>query len=295
MAHAVHRHAHHTKIFFSSSIALNFEKGLSFKMTITENVLTRRQLLKALGPIAGSTLLGGATATLAQTATTAVNPEALNIAILLYEGFTALDAIGPYEMLYRIPGAAIHLVAETLDPIRVDSQVLVIQPTITLEEIPAPQIIVIPGGFAGTFAAMQNETLLNWLRKAHETTLYTTSVCTGALILGAADLLEGKDATTHWYVADRLKNFGATYKPERFVEAERIITAAGVSAGLDFSLYLISKVGENKELFPSLSGEGVAKAIQLITEYDPHPPFNSGSLQTASPETIALVKSVLGG
>jgi putative intracellular protease/amidase len=256
-------------------------------------VLTRRQLLKASALTAGGTLLG-TTTTLAQTATTTVQADALNIAILLYDSFTALDAIGPYEMLYRIPGAAIHLVAKTLDPIRVDSQVLVVQPTITLEDIPTPQVIVVPGGFEGTFAAMQDETLLSWLRKAHETTLYTTSVCTGALILGAAGLLEGKEATTHWYLADRLKDFGATYKPERFVEQERIITAAGVSAGLDFSLHLISKIGENKTLFPDLSAEDIAKAIQLITEYDPHPPFHSGSLGTASEETIQLVKSVLG-
>jgi putative intracellular protease/amidase len=257
--------------------------------------LTRRQLLKTSALAASSAMLGGATSTaLAQSSSTTVQPDALNIAILLYDKFTALDAIGPYEMLYRIPGAAIHLAAKTLDPIRVDSQVLVVQPTITLEEIPSPQVIVVPGGFEGAFAAMEDETILNWLRKAHETTLYTTSVCTGALILGAAGLLEGKDATTHWYVADRLSQYGATYKPERYVEAERIITGAGVSAGLDFSLYLISKIGENKALFPNLSSEDVAKAIQLVTEYDPQPPFDSGSLQKASPETIALVKSVLG-
>jgi putative intracellular protease/amidase len=255
-------------------------------------ILTRRQLLKASALTVGGTLLS--THTLAQTATTTVQADALNIAILLYDSFTALDAIGPYEMLYRIPGAAIHLVAKTLDPIRVDSQVLVVQPTITLEEIPMPQVIVVPGGFEGTFAVMQDETILSWLRKAHETTLYTTSVCTGALILGAAGLLEGKEATTHWYLADRLKDFGATYKPKRFVEQERIITAAGVSAGLDFSLHLISKIGENKTLFPTLNAEDIAKAIQLITEYDPHPPFDSGSLGTASQETIQLVKSVLG-
>lgn len=260
------------------------------KKAMSKEPLTRRQFLKTSALLTSSTVVGA----LAQSQTTTVNPDALNIAILLYDGFTALDAIGPYEMLYRIPGAAIHLVAETLSPIRVDSQVLVVQPTITLEQIPSPQIIVVPGGFAGTFAAMENETILNWLRKAHETSIYTTSVCTGALILGAAGLLEGKEATTHWYVADKLTTFGATYKPERFVEVERIITAAGVSAGLDFSLHLISKVGENKELFPTLSGEDVAKAVQLITEYDPQPPFNSGSLGTASPETIQLVKSVLG-
>lgn len=265
---------------------------MNTKTISKDRTLTRRQLLKASGLAAGGALLGSST-TIAQTSGTTVQPDALNIAILLYDQFTALDALGPYELLYRIPGAAIHLVAKTLDPIRVDSQVLVVQPTITLDEIPSPQVIVVPGGFEGTFAAMEDEIILNWLRKAHETTLYTTSVCTGALILGAAGLLEGKDATTHWYVADKLKNFGATYKPERYVEAERIITAAGVSAGLDSSLYLISKIGENKELFPDFSGEDVAKAIQLITEYQPQPPFNSGSLETASQETIELVKSVL--
>jgi putative intracellular protease/amidase len=261
--------------------------------------LTRRDLLKASSAGILATALGTSTAFGQDKITTASNRTtmqegALNIAILLYDGFTALDAIGPYEMLYRIPGAAIHLVAKTLEPIQVDSQVLVVQPSITLADIPSPQIIVVPGGFEGTFAAMKDEVILSWLRKAHETSTYTTSVCTGALILGAAGLLEGKEATTHWYVADRLPQYGATYKAERYVEAERIITAAGVSAGLDFSLYLISKIGENKALFPDLSGDDVAKAIQLVTEYDPHPPFDSGSLQKASPETIALVKSVLG-
>jgi putative intracellular protease/amidase len=257
--------------------------------------LTRRQLLKTSALAASGVALGGtANNALAQSSSTKVQADGLNIAILLYDGFTALDAIGPYEMLYRIPGAQVHLVAKTLEPIRVDSQVLVVQPTISLSEIPSPQIIVVPGGFEGTFAAMRDEVILSWLRGAHETTLYTTSVCTGALILGAAGLLEGKEATTHWYVADRLSQYGATYKSERYVEAERIITAAGVSAGLDFSLYLISKIGENKALFPDLSSEDMAKAIQLVTEYDPHPPFNSGSLQTASAETIVLVKSVLG-
>jgi putative intracellular protease/amidase len=263
---------------------------------IKKTPVTRRQFLKTSAILTGSTVLGtqAVVGARAVAQNTTVQPDALNIAILLYDGFTALDAVGPYEMLYRIPGAAVHLVAETLGPVRVDSQVLVVQPTMTLEQIPAPQLVVVPGGFEGTFAAMKNETILSWLRRAHETSLYTTSVCTGALILGAAGLLEGKDATTHWYVADRLKDFGATYKPERFVEAERVITAAGVSAGLDFSLHLISKVGENKKLFPTLTGEDIAKAVQLITEYDPHPPFNSGSLETASAETIALVKSVLG-
>jgi putative intracellular protease/amidase len=261
--------------------------------------LTRRDLLKASSAGILATAFGTSTAfgqdkIMTASNRTTMQEGALNIAILLYDGFTALDAIGPYEMLYRIPGAAIHLVAKTLESVQADSQVLVVQPSITLEDIPSPQIVVVPGGFEGTFAAMQDETIISWLRKAHETTIYTTSVCTGALILGAAGLLEGKEATTHWYVADRLAQYGATYKSERYVEAERIITGAGVSAGLDFSLYLISKIGENKALFPSLSAEDVSKAIQLVTEYDPHPPFNCGSLKTASPETIALVKSVLG-
>ncbi|MGL4609614.1 MAG: DJ-1/PfpI family protein [Trueperaceae bacterium] len=258
--------------------------------------LTRRDLLKVSGAAFLSTSFGQSA--VAQSSTnvnqTSVKEGTLNIAILLYDGFTALDAIGPYEMLYRIPGAAIHLVAKTLEPVQADSKVLIVQPSITLDDIPSPQIVVVPGGFAGTFAAMEDETILSWLRKAHETSLYTTSVCTGALVLGAAGLLEGKEATTHWYVADRLTQFGATYKAERFVEGERIITAAGVSAGLDFSLHLISKVGENKALFPDLSGEDIAKAIQLITEYDPKPPFDSGSLETASETTIQLVKTVLG-
>ena len=208
----------------------------------------------------------------------------MQIAILLYEGMTALDAIGPYEVLRLLPGTTVHFVAETPGPTRTDSGFLSLVADAALSEVAQPDIVLLPGG-PGTFAAAGNEHILNWLRTAHATTRWTTSVCTGSLILGAAGLLQGLHATTHWLLHAALEGFGATYTPERYVQQGKIITAAGVSAGIDMALFLASEI----------AGVETAQAIQLAVEYAPHPPFNTGSPQQASPEIIELAQHLLSG
>jgi transcriptional regulator GlxA family with amidase domain len=146
-----------------------------------------------------------------------------------------------------------------------------------LEDVPNPDIIVVPGGSTGTMDVMQSERTLQWLRTAHVTSQWTTSVCTGAFILGAAGLLQGLQATTHWGSKDFLPQVGATYVVERFVRQGKIITAAGVSAGIDMALYIASQVG----------GEELAQALQLAIEYDPQPPYTTGAYADCAPEIIA--------
>jgi transcriptional regulator GlxA family with amidase domain len=196
----------------------------------------------------------------------------MQVAILLYEGVTALDAVGPYEVLSRLPGARIRFVAIEPGPVRTDTRMLTLVADEELSRVPHPDLLLIPGGVAGTFAAMKRAAHLEWIRTAHETTRWTTSVCSGALILGAAGLLHDRRASTHWLVADRLSSYGATYTPERIVEDGKIITAAGVSAGIDMGLYLIGRI----------AGREMAEAIQLLIEYDPEPPFDTGSVSKAS-------------
>ena len=207
----------------------------------------------------------------------------MQIAILLYEGFTALDAVGPYEVLSRLPQAAVHFVARDVGPKRTDTGSLALYADDTLTSIPHPDILVIPGGTAGTYAAAKDQHLLEWIQIAHASSQWTTSVCTGALLLGAAGILKGLTATTHWAAQATLESYGATYLPERFVRNGKIITAAGVSAGIDMALYLAGEI----------AGKPMAQAIQLGLEYDPHPPFDSGSLQKASAATGNLALQLL--
>ncbi len=207
----------------------------------------------------------------------------MQIAILLYEGFTALDAVGPYEVLSRLPQATVHFVGSSVGPKRADMGSLALYVDDTLTSVPHPDILVIPGGTAGTFAAAQDEHLLEWVQIVHASSQWTTSVCTGALLLGAAGILKGLTATTHWAAQAQLEAYGATYLPERFVRNGKVITAAGVSAGLDMALYLAGEI----------AGRSIAEAIQLGLEYDPHPPFDSGSPQKASEATLNLVQQVL--
>lgn len=188
----------------------------------------------------------------------------LQIAILVYPQMTALDAVGPYEVLSRIPGAKISWVAQHLEPVTTDAG-LTLLPTATFETLSRPAVVVVPGG-RETFAIQEPATLA-WLRQVHPHTRFTTSVCTGALILGAAGLLRGLRATTHWYKLSQLRQYGARPTRRRVVRQGRIITAAGVSAGIDMGLTLAQQ----------LAGTTVAKVIQLGIEYDPHPPFRSGS------------------
>jgi transcriptional regulator GlxA family with amidase domain len=188
----------------------------------------------------------------------------MNIAILLYDCFTALDAIGPYEVLSRV--GTVTFVATEAGVVRSDTRVLGIVADRTLEELAAPDVVLVPGG-PGDEAAAADARITDWLARAHRTTKWTTSVCTGSIILAAAGILEGVEATTHWASYDRLRTRGAIPLAERFVERGRIVTAAGVSAGIDMALHLTARE----------VGEDYAQTLQLAIEYDPQPPFDAGS------------------
>ena len=199
--------------------------------------------------------------------------EPRQIAIVLYPGLTALDALGPYEVLKMLPGADLRFVAREPGPITADSGILTIGATHSFDETPAPFLILVPGSQADTATAMADGPLHAWLRKAHETSTWTTSVCSGALILAAAGLLEGRPATTHWWAQSSLERFGAIPMPnKRIVRSGKIWTAAGVSAGLDLAL----------SLFGEIAGQEAAEVAQLMLEYDPLPPFNAGHPSKAS-------------
>lgn len=204
----------------------------------------------------------------------------MEIAILLFDRLTALDAIGPYEVLSRIPNATLKFVAKQAGPVRTDQGSLAIMADYSLEEIPAPDIFVVPGG-PGQSALMNDEAILNWIRRAHETSKWTTSVCTGALLLGAAGLLKGLKATSHWLAYDVLRQLGAEPTEQRVVTEDKIITAAGVSSGIDMALKLVALE----------CGETAAQAIQLSIEYDPQPPFDAGSPSKAPTEIVDRLRS----
>jgi transcriptional regulator GlxA family with amidase domain len=201
----------------------------------------------------------------------------MQIAIVLYPGFTALDAIGPYEVLRFLPDSEVRFVSRRVGPVAADSGVLTLQATHTFEETPKPDIVVLPGSDIATVGRASDEALLSWVRKVHQTSRFTLSVCTGALILGAAGLLWNCPATTHWYAMDALAEFGALpQKGHRIVPCGSIITAAGVSAGIDLGLHVVME----------LAGREEAERIQLILEYDPEPPVSSGHPDKASPAVL---------
>jgi len=204
----------------------------------------------------------------------------MNIAIPLYDRFTALDAIGPYEVLSRLPGARVTFLASEAGPVRTDNGMLTVEAERSLAELPAPEIIVVPGG-PGEVGARAGEEMLEWLRGADRTSNWTTSVCTGSLILAAAGLLRGKRATSHWLAMDALAALGAEPTSERVVFDGKTVTAAGVSAGIDMALALAAR----------LAGREVAEAIQLGIEYDPQPPFDAGSPQKAPAEVRARLEA----
>ncbi|HYQ77548.1 MAG TPA: DJ-1/PfpI family protein [Solirubrobacterales bacterium] len=205
----------------------------------------------------------------------------MEIALLLYDGMATLDAIGPYEVLRNVPGWEIRTVAPRKGEVRDERGTIALVADKDLPEVTSADIVVVPGG-RGNRPLLTDETLLNWLREIDRTTKWTTSVCTGSLLLGAAGLLEGKRATSNWLELDELRAFGADPVGGRFVEDGKTITAAGVTAGIDMALHLVSR-----EVGPE-----VAQAIQLGIEYDPDPPFDSGSPQKAPPEIVELVRSV---
>ncbi|MEU0602088.1 DJ-1/PfpI family protein [Streptomyces sp. NPDC006393] len=190
----------------------------------------------------------------------------MQIAIVLYDRFTALDAVGPYETLGRLPGADTVFVAERTGPVRTDTGQLAITADRTLADVPSPDIVVVPGG-PGQSPQMENQALLDWLRAADATSTWTTSVCTGSLLLAAAGLLNGRRATSHWLALDQLPRFGAEPTGERVVVDGKYVTAAGVSSGIDMGLTLLG----------TLAGDDYAMSVQLLTEYDPQPPYDAGS------------------
>jgi transcriptional regulator GlxA family with amidase domain len=201
--------------------------------------------------------------------------------ILLYDGFTALDAIGPYEVLRSVPGWEVELVASQWGEVRTDSGAVGLIADRSMEEVGEPEIVLVPGGI-GTRKKMADEEILTWLRRVDETSKWTTSVCTGSLLLAAAGLLEGKRATGHWAWLEPLKEFGADPVGGRYVEDGKVITAAGVSAGIDMALYLVGRE----------VGPDVAQAIQLGIEYDPDPPFDAGSPEKAPAPIVELVSGI---
>ena len=203
----------------------------------------------------------------------------MNIAILLYDRMTALDAIGPYDVLRRLPGAEVAFVAEQPGPKRAEGGLSLVAER-ALAELPSPEIVVVPGG-SGQSVLMADETLHAWLRAAHETSIWTTSVCTGSLILAAAGLLKGKRATSYWLALEKLSELGADVVQERVVFDGKIVTAAGVSAGIDMALALAARI----------AGDQTAQAIQLGIEYDPQPPFAAGSPQKAPAEVVELLRA----
>ena len=205
----------------------------------------------------------------------------MKIAIVLYQGVTALDAIGPYEVLKFIPGAEICFVSNKPQAITADSGVLVIGATHSFADVPRPDIVLVPGSTANTATAMADKELIAWLKQAHKTTKLTLSVCSGALILAAAGILDGHPATTHWIAQDALKGFGALpQKNARIVSSGKIMTAAGVSAGIDLALTVVKNI----------CGQERAEVIQLSIEYDPQPPVNAGHPSKASEKVYKIAK-----
>ncbi|HEX5515228.1 MAG TPA: DJ-1/PfpI family protein [Gammaproteobacteria bacterium] len=205
----------------------------------------------------------------------------MQIAIVLYPGLTTLDAVGPYEVLRFIPGCEMRFVSAQPGPVLTDSGILVLGATHSYAETPTPDIVLVPGSEAGTAAAMADASLLKWLRHAHRHSRYTLSVCSGALILAAAGILQGRPATTHWIAQETLAAFGAKPQPEaRIVQSGKIITAAGVSAGIDLALFV---AGE-------FCGRERAEIIQLLIEYDPQPPFHVGHPSKASEAVFAIAQ-----
>ena len=206
----------------------------------------------------------------------------MQIAIVFYPGMTTLDAIGPYEVLRSIPNCELRFVSHEPGPIVTDSGVLVLGATHSYDETPAPDIVLVPGSQADTTTAMADGRLLEWLNKTHQTSRLTLSVCSGALILAAAGILKGHPATTHWIAQDRLALFGSEpQRDKRIVRSGKIITAAGVSAGIDLALVVVAEI----------CGRERAEIAQLLIEYDPQPPFQAGHPSKASKAVLEAARS----
>jgi transcriptional regulator GlxA family with amidase domain len=201
---------------------------------------------------------------------------ATEVALVLYDGLTVLDLVGPYEVLRHVPGARVRLVALAAAPVTSDTGALVIHPTHTLAEVPAPDVVLVPGSNYSFAHYMREPALIDWLRAARRSARLVTSVCSGSLLLGAAGLLEGKRATSHWMPAPELARYGARHVAARWVDEGDVVTAAGVTAGIDMALALAAR----------LSDRATAEAIELFLGYDPRPPYDCGSLRKAPPEVV---------
>jgi transcriptional regulator GlxA family with amidase domain len=207
----------------------------------------------------------------------------VKIAYVLYDGFTALDLIGPYEVISRWPGADIHFVATKTGPITTD-QGLQMLPTATPDGLPDPDVVVIPGA-ENALGPLDDDVLLDWVRAVTPGATWLASACTGSGVYGAAGVLKGRRATTHWAFRENLRAMGVDVVAERVVIDGKFVTGAGVSAGIDMALTLTAMV----------HGEELAKALQLGIEYDPQPPFDSGSPDKASASTLRLAARILLG
>ena len=207
----------------------------------------------------------------------------MQVAFLVYEGLTTLDLIGPYEVINAVPGWKVRFVAKQAGEVRVDSKAFGITVDNALADVAQPDIFVVPGGIEGTFAAAADEEILDWVRKAHETSKWSTSVCTGSLILGAAGVLTGKRATTHWGATAMLEQYGAEFTSQRVVEDGKVMTAAGVSSGIDMALTLVGRI----------EGDDTARAVQHAIEYDPQRPYDAGSPEKAGPAIVELAMAAL--
>ena len=200
------------------------------------------------------------------------------VGMLLFPQLTQLDLTGPYEVLARVPNTSVHLVAHSLAPVKTDRGMAIV-PTITFADCPQLNVVMVPGG-PGQQHLMEDSEVLEFLCKQAAGADYVTSVCTGSLVLGAAGLLRGKRATTHWAAMEHLAPLGAIPVRERVVVDGKLVTGAGVASGIDFALRLAA----------ILEGEDAAREIQLQIEYDPQPPFNSGSPSSASPQTVEALR-----
>jgi transcriptional regulator GlxA family with amidase domain len=203
------------------------------------------------------------------------------IGLVLHPKFTALDIVGPFQTLVDVPGLDVFFIAETAGPVMDHTGRLTLNATHTFSEIETLDVVVVPGGFADREVAPDNA-IVQFIKRVHPKTQWTTSVCTGSIFLAHAGVLDGLDATTHWGSYDRLAELGATPTDRRVVQVGKVITAAGVSSGIDMGLVLVQQ----------LAGDETAKAIQLAIEYDPQPPFDSGSPSKATPELVALVSEI---
>lgn len=208
----------------------------------------------------------------------------MHISIFLFDGLTALDAVGPYEALQRLPECEIQFVGLTPGPKRTGDGRLALTADVAIADVSSADMVIVPGGTgAGLAPLLADAALADWLRRMDEVTTYTASVCSGAFILGAAGLLDGRRAATHWRAKGSLARFGARYSPDRVVFDGKYVTSAGVSAGIDMGLALCGRI----------AGRDVGEAVELSLQYDPQPPFGAGDPDTATPERLRLLEQRL--